>query len=104
MEQTGIISFFPLIVLFIVFYFFLIKPQQKKAQQQKQMLDEMKVGDVFVLTSGIICEVDAIPANTEYVLMRLNNDCVIKVYKDAILGKYEEKNIEEKNKNNIKKK
>ena len=91
MEQTGLASLFPILLLFVLFYFLLIKPQQKKAQQQRQMLEDMKVGDKIVLTSGIICDVAEIPVNKEYVLVRLNQNNIVSVYKDAIMGKYEEK-------------
>ena len=96
MEQSGFISLFPLAVLFFLFYFILIKPQQKKAQQQKKMIEEMKVGDAFVLTSGIICEIDSIPADKEYVFVRLNDNTVVRIFKDVIMEKYEENKIQQK--------
>ncbi len=92
MEQSGIVSLLPLLMLFILFYFLLIKPQQKKAQQKKKMIDELKVGDILVLTSGFICEVDDIPAGKEYIFVRLNDNNIVRVFKDAIIGKYEENN------------
>ena len=90
MEQAGIASLFPILILFVLFYFLLIKPQQKKAQQQKQMIQELKVGDELVLTSGIICEIDSIPLEKDYIFVRLNDSSVVRVFKDAIMGKYEE--------------
>lgn len=92
MEQSSFISLFPLAILFVLFYFILIKPQQKKAQQQRKMLEEMKIGDALVLTSGIICEVAEIPAEKEYIFVKLNNDTIIRIFKDVIVEKYEEKN------------
>ena len=96
MEQAGLSAFFPLILLFVLFYFLLIKPQQKKAQQQKKMLEELKVGDELVLTSGIICAVENIPMEKDYIFVRLNDDNVVRVFKDAIMGKYEEKQVDSK--------
>jgi preprotein translocase subunit YajC len=92
MEQSSFISLFPLAILFVLFYFILIKPQQKKAQQQRKMLEEMKIGDMLVLTSGIICEVADIPDEKEYIFVKLNNDTIIRIFKDVIVEKYEEKN------------
>ena len=91
MEQAGLASFIPLIMLFVLFYFLLIKPQQKKAQQQKKMIEGLMVGDDLILTSGIICEVDSIPLDKEYIFVRMNENNVVRVFKDAIMGKYEEK-------------
>ena len=47
--SSGIISMFPIIILFVLFYFLLIKPQQKKAKEQKDMVDKLSVGDNVVL-------------------------------------------------------
>ena len=39
---STIMSFLPLILIFVVFYFLLIRPQQKKAKEHKQMLEGLK--------------------------------------------------------------
>ena len=41
-----LVSFLPLILIFVVFYFLLIRPQQKKAKAHKAMLGEIGRGDV----------------------------------------------------------
>ena len=91
-QKANLMSLFPLLLLFVLFYFLLIKPQQKKAQQQKKMLEELKVGDELVLTSGIICEVSEIPNGKDYIFVRLNKDNVVRIFKDAIMGKYDDTN------------
>ena len=48
---STIMSFLPLILIFVVFYFLLIRPQQKKAKEHKQTLEGLKKGDK-VITSG----------------------------------------------------
>lgn len=61
--QTGgqpaspLVSFVPLILLFIIFYFVLIRPQQKKAKEQNEMLKTVKSGDKVVTSSGIIATI-----------------------------------------------
>ena len=105
MEQNTSImtSIFPLFIIFGVFYFLLIKPQQKKAQQQKDMLDKLVVGDELILTSGIICVVDEIPQDKDYIFVKLNTNNVVRVFKDAIAEKYEEKKNQDIRKNKFKK-
>jgi preprotein translocase subunit YajC len=41
----------PLILMFVIFYFLLIRPQQKKQKQHRELLSNLKKGDV-VMTSG----------------------------------------------------
>ena len=58
-QQQGspLVTFVPLILLFVIFYFILIRPQQKKAKEQAEMLKTVKSGDKIVTSSGIIATV-----------------------------------------------
>lgn len=49
-----LMTFAPLIAIFVVFYFLLIRPQQKKAKQHKEMLGQVRRGDRVVTGGGII--------------------------------------------------
>lgn len=52
--MDSLISFVPLILIFIVFYFMLIRPQQKKMKEHKAMLDAVRRGDRVITGGGII--------------------------------------------------
>lgn len=52
-QAAGILSFLPLIILFIIFYFLLIRPQQKKAKEHKEMISNLKKGDRIITSGGI---------------------------------------------------
>ena len=86
--SSGIISMFPIIILFVLFYFLLIKPQQK------DMVDKLSVGDNVVLYSGIIAEVSEIPSNKDYIFVKLGDKNVVRVFKSAILNLYKGDNID----------
>ena len=49
-----IVSFLPLILIFVVFYFFLIRPQQKRMKEHKAMVQALRRGDRVVTAGGII--------------------------------------------------
>lgn len=53
-NQSALIQFLPLVLIFVVFYFLLIRPQQRKAKDQKAMLDALRRGDRVVTGGGII--------------------------------------------------
>ncbi|MBR1429090.1 MAG: preprotein translocase subunit YajC [Rickettsiales bacterium] len=89
-QASSSMSFIPLIVIFVVFYFLMIKPQQKKAKEQREMLGSLSVGDELILTSGIICEVDSIPENKNYICVKLGDKNVVRVFRDDIAEKYTE--------------
>ncbi len=48
---SPLVSFMPLILVFVVFYFLLIRPQQQKAKEHRSMLENLKKNDE-VVTSG----------------------------------------------------
>jgi preprotein translocase subunit YajC len=51
--QGGIVSFIPLILIFVIFYFLLIRPQQKKAKEHQAYLANLKKGDSIVTSGGL---------------------------------------------------
>jgi preprotein translocase subunit YajC len=57
MDQSAMLQFLPLVLIFVVFYFLLIRPQQTKQKQQKAMLDALRRGDRVVTGGGILATV-----------------------------------------------
>jgi preprotein translocase subunit YajC len=53
-NQSALIQFLPLVLIFVVFYFLLIRPQQRKTKDHKAMLDALRRGDRVVTGGGII--------------------------------------------------
>ena len=51
--SEGLVSFIPLIVLFIAMYFLMIIPQKKKDKQIADMRNSLQVGDEIVTIGGI---------------------------------------------------
>jgi preprotein translocase subunit YajC len=50
----GLISFLPLILIFVVFYFMMIRPQMKQQKERKNMIESLKKGDEVVAGGGIV--------------------------------------------------
>ena len=51
--SEGLLSFIPLIILFIAMYFLMIRPQKKKDKQIADMRNSLQVGDEIVTIGGI---------------------------------------------------
>lgn len=49
----SLISFIPLILVFVVMYFLMIRPQKKKDKQIQDMRNSLQVGDEIVTIGGI---------------------------------------------------
>jgi preprotein translocase subunit YajC len=48
------LTFLPMIAIFVVFYFLLIRPQQKRAKETKSMLEALQKGDEVITAGGIV--------------------------------------------------
>ena len=57
------LSFLPLVLIFVVFYFLLIRPQQKKAKQHQEMLGKLKKNDEVMTSGGIYGRVISLADN-----------------------------------------
>jgi preprotein translocase subunit YajC len=53
-NQSALLQFLPLVLIFVVFYFLLIRPQQKKAKEHRATLEALRRGDKVVTGGGII--------------------------------------------------
>lgn len=51
--MEGIISFLPLILVFVLMYFIMIRPQKKQEKELQQMINAVKVGDEILTIGGI---------------------------------------------------
>lgn len=63
-----VMTFLPLILIFVVFYFLLIRPQQKRMKQHKEMLGNLRRGDRVVTAGGIIGTVTKLASDTEAIV------------------------------------
>ena len=53
----GLMSFLPIILMFVVLYFLMIRPQMKRQKEQKAMIDAIAKGDEVVAAGGIVGKV-----------------------------------------------
>ena len=82
-NQSALIQFFPLVLIFIVFYFLLIRPQQRKAKDHKAMLDALRRGDRVVTGGGIIGTVARVD-NPEEVTVDIADGVRVRVLRSTI--------------------
>jgi preprotein translocase subunit YajC len=49
-----LLSFLPLVLIFVLMYFILIRPQKKKDKETQKMRNNIQVGDEIITIGGII--------------------------------------------------
>jgi preprotein translocase subunit YajC len=82
---AGLMSFLPLILIFVVFYFLLIRPQQKKLKDHKTMLEAVRRGDRVVTGGGIIATVAKVVDDNE-VIVEIAEGVRAKIVRSTITG------------------
>ena len=77
--DAGLMSFLPIILMFVLLYFLMIRPQMKRAKEQKAMVDALQKGDEIITAGGVLGRIIAvtdayitveIAANTEVTVQR----------------------------------
>ncbi len=53
----GLMSFLPIILMFVVLYFLMIRPQMKRQKEQKSMIDALAKGDEVITAGGLLGKV-----------------------------------------------
>jgi preprotein translocase subunit YajC len=82
--QGGIVSFIPLILIFVIFYFLLIRPQQKKTKEHQVFLSNLKKGDTVVTSGGLHGEITGLTDTV--VTLEIAENIRVKVSRQHILG------------------
>lgn len=59
-QPDPIMSFLPLIVIFVIFYFLIIRPQMKRAKETKSMQEALQKGDEVITGGGQLGKVTKI--------------------------------------------
>ena len=56
----GLMSFLPIILMFVVLYFLMIRPQMKRQKEQKAMIDALSKGDEIVTAGGLLGKISKV--------------------------------------------
>jgi len=82
-QTNPLVTFLPLILVFVVFYFFMIRPQMKKQKEMTNYRSSLKRGDKVVTTGGIYGRIAEVKDTT--IIMDVGGDVKLKIDKNAIV-------------------
>ncbi len=77
-----IMTFLPLILLFVVFYFLMIRPQMKRQKEHRNMVSALSKGDEVVTNGGIAGKVDEV--GESFITVEIAPNVKIKLQKGAV--------------------
>jgi len=81
-QADPLMSFLPLILIFVVFYFLLIRPQSKKAKEHREMIAALAKGDEGVTSGGLLGRITKVGDN--FVELEVATGLTVKVQRPAI--------------------
>lgn len=79
---SSLMSFLPIILMFVVLYFLMIRPQMKRQKEQKAMMDALAKGDEVVTSGGVLGRVSKV--SDAYVTLEVADGTEIVVQKIAV--------------------
>lgn len=71
-----------LVAMFAIFYFLLIRPQQKRAKQHRELVNNLKTGDMVVSAGGIHGKITSVEDTV--VTLEVSNGVKIKMNRASI--------------------
>ena len=80
--DSGLMSFLPIILMFVLLYFLMIRPQMKRSKEHKTMIDALQKGDEVVAVGGLIGKV--IELSEQYATLEIAPETKIMVQRPAI--------------------
>jgi preprotein translocase subunit YajC len=83
-EPSALISFLPLILIFVIFYFLLIRPQTKRAKEHRQMVSELKTGDEVVTGGGILGRITE--AGEQFLKVEVADGVILRIQRQTVIA------------------
>lgn len=80
--ESGLLSFLPLIGIFVLFYFLLIRPQMKRAKEHKTLLNALAKGDEVVTGGGVLGRITEV--GNDFISIEIADGIVVKVQKQSV--------------------
>ena len=80
--DAGLMSFLPIILMFVLLYFLMIRPQMKRAKEQKTMIEALQKGDEVVALGGLIGRI--IEINEHYATLEIAPNTEVKIQRPSV--------------------
>ncbi|NQT21994.1 MAG: preprotein translocase subunit YajC [Candidatus Omnitrophica bacterium] len=81
-QGSPLLSFLPIILIFVIFYFLLIRPQKKQQQEHRKMVSALKKNDEVITSGGMHGTIVNLKDNS--VVLRVDDNVKVEVQRSAI--------------------
>lgn len=80
--SNELMSFLPLVVIFVLFFFMIIRPQMKAAKEQRAMIAALQKGDEVITSGGIVGKISKV--SEAFVSIEIAPNTEITLQKQAV--------------------
>jgi preprotein translocase subunit YajC len=80
--DAGLMSFLPIILMFVLLYFLMIRPQMKRAKEHKTMVEALQKGDEVITAGGVLGKITGV--TEAYVTVEIAANTEVSVQKSAV--------------------
>lgn len=80
--EGSLMSFLPIILMFVVLYFLMIRPQMKRQKEQKAMMEALAKNDEVITVGGILGRVTKVTEG--YVTVEIADNTEVVIQKSAV--------------------
>lgn len=80
--EATIMSFVPLVLIFLIFYFLLIRPQMKRAKDHRKMVETLAKHDEVVTSGGVLGRVAEL--GESFITVEIADGVQVKVQRNAV--------------------
>jgi preprotein translocase subunit YajC len=81
--ESSMLSFLPLVLMFVVLYFIMIRPQMKRQKEHKSMIEALGKGDEVVTSGGMLGRVSKM--GDSYLSVEVASGVEIQVQRSAVV-------------------
>jgi len=81
-QPSALMTFLPLVALFVIFYFLIIRPQNKKQKEHREMVAALSSGEEVVTAGGVLGKVTSV--GEQFLDVQIADNVTIKVQRHTI--------------------
>jgi len=81
---SSLISFVPIVLIFLIMYFLMIRPQQKKLKDHRAMVEALRRGDQVITSGGLIGKVTKVDEQKSEVEVEIAPNVRVRVVRSTI--------------------
>lgn len=83
-QGSSLLTFLPIVAVFILMYFMVMRPQSKRAKAQRELMSQLAKGNEIVFAGGLTGRITKV--NDDYVKVEITEGTELTIQKNAVIA------------------